>query len=66
MGFRRAPGPRGRSILAVEGEFGWSGAAETWFSGDPASGVHALFIAQNLDWPGASEDFQTLLTAALN
>ncbi|SES93391.1 serine hydrolase domain-containing protein [Oceanicella actignis] len=65
LGFRRALGPQGRRILAVEGEFGWSGAAETWFTVDPASGLHALVMAQNLDWPGASEDFQTMLTAAL-
>jgi CubicO group peptidase (beta-lactamase class C family) len=65
LGFRRALGHRGRSILGVEGECGWSGAAETWFTVDPASGIWALFMAQNLDWPGASEDFQTLATAAV-
>lgn len=65
LGFRRALEHRGRSILASEGEFGWSGAAETWFTVDPASGIWGLFMAQNLDWPGASEDFQTLATAAV-
>ncbi len=65
LGFRRALGHRGRSILGCEGEFGWSGAAETWFTIDPSAGLWALFMAQNLDWPGASEDFQTLVTAAV-
>lgn len=69
LGFRcalpYAGGAQLRRVLAPAGEFGWSGAAETWFSIAPNEGVWALFMAQNLDWPGASGDFQTLVAAAL-
>lgn len=57
--------PRLRRILGMPGEFGWSGAAETWFTVAPEQGVWGLFMAQNLDWPGASADFQTMMAAAL-
>ncbi|MFT7390408.1 MAG: CubicO group peptidase (beta-lactamase class C family) [Paracoccaceae bacterium] len=69
LGFRtalpHAGGARGRGILASPGEFGWTGAAETWFSIDPAEGLWTVFLSQNLDWPGASADFQTMLVAAM-
>ena len=69
LGFRtalpHAGGPRWRRVLASPGEFGWSGAAETWFTVDPAEGIWAVFMSQNLDWPGASADFQTMLAASI-
>jgi CubicO group peptidase (beta-lactamase class C family) len=69
LGFRcalpHAGGARARDILASPGEFGWSGAAETWFTVDPAEGLWGVFLSQNLDWPGASADFQTMLVAAM-
>ena len=69
LGFRTClphqGGFRLRRILALPGEFGWSGAAETWFSVAPEQGVWAVFMSQNLDWPGASADFQTMMVSAL-
>lgn len=51
--------------LASPGAFGWSGAAETWFTVDPAKGVTMVFMAQHFDWPGAVYEFQNLAYAAL-
>lgn len=69
LGFRtalpHAGGAHGRRVLASPGEFGWSGAAETWFTVDPAEGIWAVFMTQNLDCPGAAADFQTMLAAAI-
>ena len=52
-------------MTARPGAFGWSGAAETWFSVDPASGLFMLSMAQNFDWPGAAFDLQNMAYGAL-
>ncbi|MGG7568360.1 serine hydrolase domain-containing protein [Rhodovulum sp. DZ06] len=57
--------PKLRKVPALEGEFGWSGAAETWFSVAPKQGVWGVFMSQNLDWPGASTDFQVMMASAI-
>ncbi len=53
------------TMVSRPGAFGWSGAAETWFTVDPASEMFAVLMAQNFDWPGASYDLQTMAYAAL-
>ena len=65
LGFSTDLGARGRRLLGAPGAFGWSGAADTWFTVDPAGGFYAGFMAQSLDRPGASNDFQTLLHASV-
>ncbi|MEM6440664.1 MAG: serine hydrolase domain-containing protein [Pseudomonadota bacterium] len=65
LGFSTDLGARGRRLLGSPGAFGWSGAADTWFTVDPAGGLYAVFMSQSLDRPGASTDFQTLLHAAV-
>ncbi len=55
----------GGPLTARPGAFGWSGAAETWFSIDPASDLFMVQMAQNLDWPGASYDLQNMGYGAL-
>ena len=55
----------GGPLTARPGAFGWSGAAETWFNVDPASGMFLVQMAQNFDWPGASFDLQNMAYAAL-
>lgn len=55
----------GGPMTARPGAFGWSGAAETWFSVDPASGLFMLSMAQNFDWPGAAFDLQNMAYGGL-
>lgn len=55
----------GGPLVSRPGAFGWSGAAETWFTVDPASDMFAVLMAQNFDWPGASFDLQAMAYAAL-
>lgn len=55
----------GGPLPAPPGAFGWSGAAETWFTVDPASGLFAVFMGQNFDWPGANYDLQCMTYGAL-
>lgn len=55
----------GGPLVSRPGAFGWSGAAETWFTVDPASNLFAVLMAQNFDWPGASYDLQNMAYAAL-
>ena len=64
LGFGVDLGARGRRLAGSPGCFGWSGAADTWFTVDPTGGFYAVFLSQNLDRPGGSTDFQTLLHAA--
>lgn len=56
----------GGPLVSRPGAFGWSGAAETWFTVDPASDMFAVLMAQNFDWPGASFDLQAMACAALS
>lgn len=65
LGFSTDLGARGRRRLGSPGCFGWAGAADTWFTVDPAGGVYAVFMSQSTDRPGASYDFQSLLHAAV-
>ncbi len=53
-------------LVSRPGAFGWSGAAETWFTVDPASDMFAVLMGQNFDWPGASFDLQAMGYAALS
>jgi CubicO group peptidase (beta-lactamase class C family) len=65
LGFATDLGAGGRNLLGHPGCFGWSGAADTWFTVDPDGGFYAVFMAQDLDPGGAPADFQTLLHAAV-
>ncbi len=56
----------GGPLVSRPGAFGWSGAAETWFTVDPATDMFAVLMAQNFDWPGASFDLQAMAYAALS
>ena len=58
---------KGNTALSMgsEGEFGWAGAAETYFLVDPKENFYAVFMAQNLDQPGGSSLFKQLLYSAL-
>lgn len=55
----------GGPLVSRPGAFGWSGAAETWFTVDPASDMFVVQMAQHFDWPGASFDLQNMAYAAL-
>jgi CubicO group peptidase (beta-lactamase class C family) len=55
----------GGPLTARPGAFGWSGAAETWFTVDPVSDIFMVQMTQNLDWPGASFDLQSMGYGAL-
>ncbi|MEX0339859.1 MAG: serine hydrolase domain-containing protein [Arenibacterium sp.] len=65
LGFAVDLGAQGRNLLGHPGCFGWSGAADTWFTVDPDAGFYAVFMAQDLDPGGSPADFQTLLHAAI-
>ena len=52
-------------LFGSEGEFGWAGAAETLFFIDPVENFYAVFMAQNLDQPGASALFKQLVYSSL-
>ena len=56
LGFRRAMG-HGVGIPDSPSSFGWAGAAETWFTVDPQNDLYAIFMAQNMDWPGREPRF---------
>jgi CubicO group peptidase (beta-lactamase class C family) len=45
--------------------FDWGGAAETLFFIDPVENFYAVFMAQNLDQPGASALFKQLVYSSL-
>jgi len=65
LGFRvRGNGSRS-NLYGSRGEFGWAGAAETMFFVDPLENFYAVFMAQNLDMPGASALFKQMLYSAL-
>jgi len=51
--------------LGSKGEFGWGGAAETRFFIDPKENFYAVFMAQNLETPGASALFKQMIYSAL-
>ncbi|QIE54265.1 beta-lactamase family protein [Pikeienuella piscinae] len=55
----------GGPLVSRPEAFGWSGAAETWFTVDPASDLFVVLMAQNFNWPGASFDLQNMAYAAL-
>jgi len=65
LGFAVDLGGAQRNLLGYPGAFGWSGAADTWFTIDPDGGFYAVFMAQDLDPGGSPADFQTLLHAAV-
>ena len=65
LGFATDLGASGRNLLGHPGAFGWSGAADTWFTIDADAGFYAVFMAQDLDPGGSPADFQTLLHAAV-
>ena len=52
-------------LFGSEGEFGWAGAAETLFFIDPVENFYAVFMAQNLDTPGASALFKQMIYSSL-
>ena len=52
-------------LFGSVGEFGWGGAAETLFFIDPVENFYAVFMAQNLDQPGASALFKQLVYSSL-
>lgn len=54
----------GGPLVSSPGAFGWSGAAETWFTVDPAADMFVVQMAQHFDWPGASFDLQNMAYAA--
>ena len=66
---RPGMGIRGKGNTALsmgsEGEFGWAGAADTYYLVDPKENFYAVFMAQNLDQPGGSSLFKQLLYSAL-
>lgn len=55
----------GGPLTSRPGAFGWSGAAETWFTVDPKSDLFVVQMAQNFDWPGACFDLQNMAYGAL-
>ena len=60
---------RGKGNLALsigtEGEFGWAGAADTFFLVDPNENFYAIFMAQNIEQPGGPSLFKQLIYSAL-
>jgi len=53
------------AVPSAPGAFGWSGAADTWFSVDPATNLFMVSMAQNFDWPGASYTLASMTHGAL-
>ena len=66
FGMRIRGSGNGSLLFGTEGEFGWGGAAETLFFVDPKENFYAVFLAQNLDNPGASTLFKQLVYSSLN
>mgnify|MGYP006231554169 CR=1 FL=1 len=66
FGMRIRGSGNGSFLFGTEGEFGWGGAAETLFFVDPKENFYAVFLAQNLDNPGASTLFKQLVYSSLN
>lgn len=46
--------------LGSVGQFGWAGAAGTWFTVDPEKDVVLLFMTQSMGGGGLSSEFETL------
>ena len=65
LGFRVRGNGSTSHLPGSKGEFGWAGAAETMFFVDPVENLYAVFMAQNLDMPGASALFKQMLYSAL-
>ena len=65
LGFRVRGNGSKSHLPGSKGEFGWAGAAETMFFVDPVENFYAVFMAQNLDMPGASALFKQMLYSAL-
>ena len=65
LGFRVRGNGSTSHLPGSKGEFGWAGAAETMFFVDPVENFYAVFMAQNLDMPGASALFKQMLYSAL-
>ncbi|MEM7269830.1 MAG: serine hydrolase domain-containing protein [Pseudomonadota bacterium] len=55
----------GGTVPNAPGAFGWSGAAETWFTVDPDTNLFCVIMAQNFDWPGASYTLASMAHGAL-
>ena len=53
------------AVPSAPGAFGWSGAADTWFSVDPKTNLFMVSMAQNFDWPGASYTLASMTHGAL-
>ena len=65
LGFRVRGNGSKSHLPGSKGEFGWAGAAETMFFVDPVENFYVVFMAQNLDMPGASALFKQMLYSAL-
>ena len=65
LGFRIRGSGSGSLLFGSVGEFGWAGAAETMFFVDPIEEFYVVFMAQNLDQPGASALFKQMVYSAL-
>ena len=65
LGFRIRGSGSGANLPGSKGEFGWAGAAETLFFVDPVENFYAVFMAQNLDMPGASALFKQMIYSSL-
>ena len=67
LGFRVLMNPAAPKRLAGAGEYGWAGAADTYFWIDPAEELIGLFLAQLMPSGvhGAARSFQSLAYAAL-
>lgn len=63
LGFAVASGEG--AVPSAPGAFGWSGAADTWFSVDPETNLFMVSMAQNFDWPGASYTLASMTHGAL-
>jgi CubicO group peptidase (beta-lactamase class C family) len=58
--------PAAAGNLGSVGAFGWSGAATTWFTVDPAEKLVAVFMAQQYPYdPRLLSEFQTLVYQAI-
>ena len=65
LGFRVRGSGSESLLFGSIGEFGWAGAAETMFFVDPIEEFYVVFMAQNLDQPGASALFKQMIYSAL-
>ena len=65
LGFRIRGSGSMANLPGSKGEFGWAGAAETMFFIDPVENFYAVFMAQNLDMPGASALFKQMIYSSL-